>query len=65
MKVFLIVCGLAVALCGAIGSCGPQKVYCPNTTTGQCLPPVGNGGAQGGVDADQGEAIIVNDDTSP
>ncbi len=59
MKVFLIVCGLAVALCGVIVSCGPQKEYCPNSTTGQCLPPMGQAGAQGGMDADPGEATVL------
>jgi hypothetical protein len=65
MKVFLIVCGLAVALCGAIVSCGPQKDYCPNSTTGQCLPPMGQAGAQGGLDSGPGDATIITDDTGP
>lgn len=68
MKFLWIVCGLALALCGVIVSCGPQKPYCPSSSTGQCLDNSGNGG-QGGDTVDSGgpgDAVIISgDDTGP
>ena len=58
MKFVLIVCGLFVALCAVIISCGPQKSYCPNGPNGECgnLAMGGNGG--GGA-MDPGDATII------
>ncbi|HET6148376.1 MAG TPA: hypothetical protein VFH68_12660 [Polyangia bacterium] len=40
MKIFTIVVGFAGAaiIAGALAvGCGPQKAYCPQTSTGQCV----------------------------
>ncbi len=59
MKFLLIVCGLFIALCGVVMSCGPQQAYCPNGPNGQCGDNSvgGNGGTT--FDADQGDATII------
>lgn len=67
MKFLWIACGLVLALCGVIVSCGPQKPYCPSSSTGQCLDNSGNGGITGEMpDSGPSEAIIITgDDTGP
>jgi hypothetical protein len=58
---FLMIAAVLAALVGAvIVGCGPQQDYCPNNTTGQCLPDAGS--APPMPDVGIGESIIINGD---
>jgi hypothetical protein len=60
MKFLLIVCGLILALGGAIMSCGPQQAYCPGGPNGVCADnSLGGSTGSGGMDqSDSGPTII-------
>jgi hypothetical protein len=62
MKFLMIALAVAAAVGGLAVGCGPQKAYCPDNSTGQCIdggsnmPPPGDDAGLGG------EAIVINDD---
>jgi len=68
MKLFTIVFGVAgvAILAGALAvGCGPQKSYCPQTMSGQCVNQ-DTGVAPPPVDSGSGEAtVITGDDGGP
>ena len=65
MKFLTILLGVAgvglIAGVLAVG-CGPQKPYCPQTSTGQCNEQ-DTGTAPPPEDAAPGEAIVIGGDT--
>jgi hypothetical protein len=63
MKVFMIVLAVAAAVAGVAVGCGPQKDYCPDNTTGQCID-AGSNMPPPPVDAGIGESVIITDDAS-
>jgi hypothetical protein len=64
MKLFTIVLGFAgvAVVAGALAvGCGPQKAYCPQFMSGQCVDQ-DTGVAPPPMDAGAGESTIINDD---
>jgi hypothetical protein len=63
MKVFMIALAVAAAVAGVAVGCGPQKDYCPDNTTGQCID-AGTSMPPPEMDAGIGESIIINEDAN-
>jgi hypothetical protein len=61
MKVLMIVLAVAAGIAGLAVGCGPQKDYCPDNTTGQCID-AGNMMPPPMPDSGIGESIIINED---
>jgi hypothetical protein len=58
---FLMTAAVLAALVGAvIVGCGPKQKYCPEITTGQCLPDASV--APPPPEVGGGDAIIINGD---
>jgi len=62
MKFLMIALAVAAAVGGLAVGCGPQKAYCPEMSTGQCIDG-GSNMPPPGDDAGMGESIIIGEDS--
>ena len=64
--VLILLLAIAVVAASLGVACGPQEKFCPNTKTGECLPPAVDSGMEStfiGDDAGAGDATFIGSDT--